>query len=150
MPNSVLFVCLGNICRSPACEGICKSVTKGAVRAESAGSCGYHVGEPPDERTQRVCRENGIDISTKRARQIRLDDWTKFTVIAALDHSIRSDLEKLRPPGATAKLVLFNAPGGIEDPYFGKIEGFRRMFQTIAKAMQPFLAEPGLVERRPQ
>jgi protein-tyrosine phosphatase len=143
---SVLFVCLGNICRSPACEGICRSVTNGAVLVESAGSIGYHAGESPDSRSQRVCSENGIDISGQHARQISEADWTRFSVIAALDASVLSNLQRMRPPNATAQLVLFNAPDGVPDPYYGGMDGFRSMFQSISAAMQPFLSQYGLIQ----
>jgi protein-tyrosine-phosphatase len=142
--KSVLFVCLGNICRSPACEGVCKMLTKGAIRVESAGTIGYHAGESPDSRSQRVCKENGVDISKQRSKQIDQSAWTTFTVIAALDSSVLSDLESERPPNATAKLVLFNAPDGIDDPYYGGVDGFRAMFQTILSGMPAFLKEHGL------
>jgi protein-tyrosine phosphatase len=143
--KSVLFVCLGNICRSPACEGICKSITKGSVQVESAGTYGYHIGESPDDRSQQACRENGVDISSHRGRKISQDDWTKFKVIAALDDSVLSDLKHCRPSNATAKLVLFNAPAGVDDPYYGNLEGFRKMYQLISKIMPSFLTEHGLL-----
>jgi protein-tyrosine phosphatase len=143
--KSILFVCLGNICRSPACEGICRNLTRGSLQVDSAGTGGFHIGESPDRRSQRVCKENGVDISGQRARQICRGDWTKFTVIAALDQSVLDDLEAERPENATAKLVLFNAPNGIDDPYYGGVDGFKGMFQTISSTMHPFLREHGLV-----
>jgi protein-tyrosine phosphatase len=143
--KSVLFVCLGNICRSPACEGICRSITQGAVRVESAGTCSFHVGESPDRRSQAACKEIKIDISSQRAKQIKKADWTRFSVIAALDSSVLSDLEHSRPANATAKLVLFNPPDGIPDPYYGGSEGFRTVVATIQAAMRPFLTEHGLL-----
>ena len=87
----VLFVCLGNICRSPACEGICRSIVGDRVCVDSAGTCSFHVGQSPDSRSQRACKDNGIDISHQRARQVTKADWTKFDVIAALDDSVHHD-----------------------------------------------------------
>jgi protein-tyrosine phosphatase len=143
--KSILFVCLGNICRSPACEGICRNVSRGSLRVDSAGTCGFHIGESPDRRSQRVCKDNGVDIGKQRARQISPADWTTFTVIAALDASVFDDLQAQRPENATAKLVLFNAPDGIDDPYYGGVDGFRAMFQTISATMHPFLRQHGLI-----
>jgi protein-tyrosine phosphatase len=142
--KSVLFVCLGNICRSPACEGICRSIAKGAVTVESAGSIGFHIGESPDRRSQNACKEIGVDISAQRAQQIKKADWTRFSVIAALDQSVFRDIERARPSNATAKLVLFNAPDGVPDPYYGDFEGFRRMVAVIQRVMPQFLSENGL------
>ena len=143
--KSVLFVCLGNICRSPACEGICRSIVNDSVLVDSAGSCGYHSGQSPDDRSQKVCKQNGIDISRQRARQITRGDWTKFTVIAALDQSVYDTLKSMRPENATAKLVLFNGPKGIDDPYYGGQDGFKKMFNEIKAAMTPFLKSNGLI-----
>jgi protein-tyrosine phosphatase len=124
---------------------VCKGLTKGTIVAESAGTIGYHTGESPDDRSQAVCKENGIDISGQRARQISRADWTRFNVIAALDSSVLADLEEMCPANATAKLVLFNPPNGIPDPYYGRVDGFRSMLQTISAAIEPFLREHGLI-----
>jgi protein-tyrosine phosphatase len=112
---------------------------------DSAGTCSFHCGESPDRRAQRACKDKGVDIGRHRARQITQADWTKFTVIAALDRSILSALEEQRPEDATAELVLFNAPGGVGDPYYGEAEGFARMFETISATMDAFLREHRLI-----
>lgn len=143
--KSVLFVCLGNICRSPACEGICRSITNGSIRVDSAGTCSFHVGQSPDSRSRRVCKENGVDISQQRARQIKKSDWNEFDVIAALDSSVYSDLKMMMPKNPKAKLVLFNAPKGIDDPYYGGVNGFQDMFNEIKGVMPTFLKENELI-----
>jgi protein-tyrosine phosphatase len=83
------------------------------------------MGQSPDRRSQAACKEVNIDISCQRAKQIKKADWTRFSVIAALDSSVLSDLEHSRPTNAIAKLVLFNPPDGVPDPYYGDSEGFR-------------------------
>jgi protein-tyrosine phosphatase len=143
--KSLLFVCLGNICRSPACEGICKSVVGGSILVDSAGTGSWHVGSSPDQRSIKACRDHGVDISQQRARQVTRADFNKFTVIAALDHEILSECESMQPSGSTAKVVLFNAPIGIDDPYYGDAKGFEIMFENISKALKPFLTAQGLL-----
>ena len=144
--KAVLFVCLGNICRSPACEGICKLIVKDRLTVASAGTSTWHRNECPDERSQEICMKHGIDISGYRARQIRADDWMLFDVIAALDQTVYETLQSARPEDAKAKVVLFNAPNGIADPYYGGRTGFQKMFNQIFDTMEPFLKENGLLE----
>ena len=141
--NSVLFVCLGNICRSPAAEGICRAINMHVV-CDSCATGSWHSGQSPDTRSQNACKKHGIDISKHRAKTIKTADWSRYQVIAALDDSIYSELEYRRPCNASAKLVLFNAPNGVEDPYYGGPEGFEDMYMKIAKAMPKFLEENGL------
>jgi protein-tyrosine-phosphatase len=143
--KSILFVCLGNICRSPACEGICKSIVNNSIAVDSAGTSSEHSGGSPDSRSVSVCRKHGISISDQRARKLTKADFSKFTVIAALDPYIFADCKRVQPPGSTAKLVLFNAPKGIDDPYYGGTDGFEVMFGNITSAMRPFLTENGLL-----
>lgn len=143
--KSVLFVCLGNICRSPTCEGICKQISEGEVDAQSASTSSWHRNECPDERSQEICQKNGIDISGHRARAIRNDDWDYFDVIAALDQKVLETLNGIKPQKSTAKLVLFNAPTGIGDPYYGGRTGFQKMFNQIYDAMPHFLEDNELM-----
>ena len=144
--KSVLFVCLGNICRSPTCEGICRLISNGEVDAQSASTSSWHRNECPDERSQEICQKHGIDISGHRARAIRNDDWEYFDVIAALDQKVLETLSGMRPQNSTAKLLLFNAPDGVGDPYYGGRTGFQKMFQQIYNAMGDFLKDNGLVK----
>nr|1P8A_A Chain A, protein tyrosine phosphatase [Tritrichomonas suis] len=142
--KAVLFVCLGNICRSPACEGICRDMVGDKLIIDSAATSGFHVGQSPDTRSQKVCKSNGVDISKQRARQITKADFSKFDVIAALDQSILSDINSMKPSNCRAKVVLFNPPNGVDDPYYSS-DGFPTMFASISKEMKPFLTEHGLI-----
>ncbi len=137
---SVLFVCLGNICRSPMAEGVFRAVAEQRrlpVHAESAGTASYHVGHPPDARAIEVARAHGIDIAGQSARQIERDDFYRFRHIIALD---RANLEALRvkaPRGATASLaMLMDAVAGREgepvaDPYYGDAAAFEIAWRVI-------------------
>ena len=138
---SLLFVCTGNICRSPACEAICQKLVPTYVTVDSAAISSHHRNESPDERTQQICRKNGIDISNHRARQIRRDDWLLFDYIIALDENIYSTLEQMKPSDSKSNLVLFSPPNGIHDPYFGGRTGFKKMFDEIQSGMIPFLEQ---------
>ena len=140
-------MCLGNICRSPTCEGICRLISNGEVDAQSASTSSWHRNECPDERSQEICQKHGIDISGHRARAIRNDDWEYFDVIAALDQKVLETLSEMRPPNSTAKLLLFNAPDGVGDPYYGGRSGFQKMFQQIYNAMGDFLLNNNLIDQ---
>lgn len=138
-PKNILFVCTGNICRSPVCEAVCKEKTNGKVNVDSAAISWHHRDEAPDKRTQDICIKNGIDISGHRSRQIRWDDWILNDVIVALDNKIYETLQQMKPANSKAKLVLFSPPFGLHDPYFGGRTGFVKMFKDIDNGMLPFL-----------
>ncbi|PWC36383.1 low molecular weight protein-tyrosine-phosphatase [Azospirillum sp. TSO35-2] len=134
----VLFVCTGNICRSPTAEGVFRQLAAnagldGVVAADSAGTHGYHVGEPPDPRTRRAALTRGVDLSDLRARKVTAADFTRFDHILAMDHGHLADLRRLAPPDATAALRLFldDAPGlqgrAVPDPYYGGAAGFEEV-----------------------
>ncbi|HEY1071722.1 low molecular weight protein-tyrosine-phosphatase [Brevundimonas sp.] len=133
MIPSVLFVCLGNICRSPLAEAAFREEArrlKLEVVVDSAGTGGWHVGEPPDPRAQAVARRNGVDISALRARQVKPADFRRFTHVVALDDDNLANLRRLAPADATAELsLLLDHVEGREgqpvaDPYFGDDDGF--------------------------
>ena len=133
MTYSVLFVCLGNICRSPLAEAAFREVArrlKLGVTVDSAGTGNWHVGDPPDPRAQAVARKNGVDISALRGRQVKPADFRRFTHIVALDEDNLANLRRLAPPDATAELsLLLDHVEGREgqpvaDPYFGDDDGF--------------------------
>ena len=145
--KSILFVCLGNICRSPACEGVCKFFARDDLIVESASTSSWHRNEGPDERAQEICLKHGIDITGHRSRPIRSDDWSRFDIIAALDDSCFQTLEQAKPSDAHAKVVLFNPPNGIADPYYGGRTGFQKMFDQIFKTMQNFLEDNDLLPK---
>ncbi|EAY07018.1 low molecular weight phosphotyrosine protein phosphatase, putative [Trichomonas vaginalis G3] len=143
--KSVLFVCLGNICRSPAAEGICRSMAK-HLHVDSCGTGPWHVGQHPDSRSITACKNHNIDIKSHVARTIKKNDWQTFDVIAALDQSIYNELKDMMPAKSKSKLVLFNAPRGIDDPYYGGQDGFENMYSIISGHMPTFLKENDLLE----
>jgi len=130
---AVLFVCLGNICRSPLAEAAFRKAAADAgieAIADSAGTAGYHIGSPPDPRSIDTAASEGIDISDLRARQLAVADFTAFTHIFAMDHQNLSDVEALRPLDATAQVALLmdvvtgREGAAIADPYYGGEENF--------------------------
>ena len=147
---SVLFVCLGNICRSPMAEGAFRQLAQAAripVECDSAGTGNWHVGEAPDLRAQAAVARNGGDISGARARQVRLQDFYDFTHIIALDSTNLRDLKRLRPSDATAdlSLLLDHVPGragqAVADPYYGDAAGFDVTWQDVAAGAKALLAK---------
>ncbi len=147
---NVLFVCLGNICRSPLAEAAFRrEVSRIGMVAEvgSAGTGGWHVGKAPDRRAQAVARRHGIDISGYRARQVQQEDFHRFTHIVALDLENLAVLEALKPPDATAKLSLLldHVDGrkreAVADPYYGGAAGFDVTWADVTAGAQ------GLVQR---
>jgi protein-tyrosine phosphatase len=146
--RSILFVCLGNICRSPACEGICRTVCGGRIIVDSASTSVVHVNESPDERAVAVCSRHGIDIREHRARQMTAYDWLRFDVIAVLDPNVLNNIICSKPDEHKARVILFNAPDGIADPYYGGRLGFQRMFEQISSKMKSFLVESGILTEK--
>ncbi|MCT4654214.1 MAG: low molecular weight phosphotyrosine protein phosphatase [Cohaesibacter sp.] len=150
-PRSILFVCLGNICRSPLAEGVMRQKVRQAGMEErffldSAGVGAWHVGNRPDRRSEAVGALHGADLSDLRARQVGLDDFYQFDLILAMDHSNLGDLEAMRPDNATAQLALYRAYCGegaldVPDPYYGGDHGFEEVYQMIAKGSDALLAE---------
>ena len=140
----VLFVCTGNICRSPTAHGVFLHKLRAAgladrVRVDSAGTHGYHVGDPPDERTQAHALRRGYDLSGLRARQILREDFRSFDRILAMDRGHLSILRRKAPAGY-AGLGLFMdyarpSPGSeVPDPYYGGAQGFERVLDMIEQA----------------
>lgn len=140
---SVLFVCLGNICRSPLAEAALRARADAAgldLSIDSAGTGAWHVGEPPDGRAQATAQRHGIDISAYRGRQAVAADFRRFTHIYALDHDNLARLRRLRPADATAELgLLLDVVPGLEgqavaDPYYGGDEGFEMTWAQVDAA----------------
>jgi protein-tyrosine phosphatase len=128
MARSVLFVCLGNICRSPLAEAAFRAEAERLgldVEVDSAGTGDWHLGYPPDPRAAAVAKRQGVDISHLRARQVTADDFRRFDHIVALDSNNLSDLERMRPPDSKARLSLLldHVEGregqAVADPYYG-------------------------------
>ena len=129
MKPSVLFVCLGNICRSPLAEAALREEAARLgidLEIDSAGTADWHVGRPPDERAIAVARKNGAEISHLRARQVTAEDFRRFDYVVALDEKNLRNLRALRPPGGKAELSLLldHVEGGegqpVADPYYGQ------------------------------
>lgn len=153
--TSVLFVCLGNICRSPLAEGAFRKVVEdlGAgerVLIDSAGTGGWHQGEAPDPRSIAVAARNGIDISAQRARQVVKADFSRFEYILAMDNSNLTNLRKLSPAETPARLRLFLEAEGMDvpDPYYGGPAGFETVFRMVMQGAEDLAAELGLGRRR--
>jgi protein-tyrosine phosphatase len=141
----VLFVCTGNICRSPTAEGAFRAAVAAAglsdrILAASAGTHGYHVGEPPDPRSIATARRFGIDLGAQRARQVGAGDFTGFRYVLAADRGHLAWLRRHAPAGATARIELmtaFAAEGRDEevgDPYYGGQDGFDRVWRQVQAA----------------
>jgi protein-tyrosine phosphatase len=141
--QKVLFVCLGNICRSPTAEGVLRhllrqSAPELAVEVDSAGTADYHIGEPPDLRSQRAALSRGIDLSTLRARQVAPRDFVHFDLMLAMDRQNLRALEAMRPAGSRARVRLFleyAAHAGrleVPDPYYGDASGFEEVLDLCA------------------
>ncbi|RXJ68684.1 protein tyrosine phosphatase [Halarcobacter ebronensis] len=133
--NSILFVCLGNICRSPLAEGIAKEYVKQKglnIRCDSAGTGSWHIGEKPCDNSIKVAKQNGIDISNQRARQVNQKDFKEFDLIVALDDSNIVNLKKMGCNNVV-KLGNFGFEGqDVPDPYFfNGFEGFDKVFNMI-------------------
>jgi protein-tyrosine phosphatase len=141
--NSLLFVCLGNICRSPLAEGALRAeaARRGLeLVVDSAGTGNWHAGEPPDERAVTVAARNGVDITALRARQVTRADFARFDHIVALDHTNLKDLRRLAAPDGSARLSLLLdwVPGrqgqAVADPWFGEAEGFDATWADVTAA----------------
>lgn len=142
-PVSVLFVCLGNICRSPLAEGLflrhaARAGTLDVFRVDSAGTSNEHSGELPDPRTRTNASGHGLELK-HRARQVKADDFHRFDWLLAMDQENYRNLERLQPAGAPARLHLLigpelqTAPAHVEvpDPWYGGPEGFETVFQLL-------------------
>lgn len=132
----ILFVCLGNICRSPTAEGVVRDIAGREfpgvpVEVDSAGTADYHVGEPPDRRSVAAARRRGYDISGLRARQVTAADFAKFDYVLAMDRANLAELERIGARGrAHVGLFMAFAPGGdteVPDPYYGGAADFERV-----------------------
>lgn len=143
-PTGVLFVCMGNICRSPTAEGVFRKLQREqapqlSLRLESAGTHAYHVGEPPDERAILTAQAHGIDISQHRGRVVTRADFAAFDYILAMDRTNLARLQQQRPRAARARLHLLLEFAGtdvsdeVPDPYYGGVDGFERVLQLITR-----------------
>ena len=140
----LLMVCLGNICRSPLAEGALRAQLAQRrldwVEVDSAGTGGWHAGEPPDRRSIAIAAEAGVDIRAQRARKLRQGDFEHFDWLLCADRSVLRDVRAMAPAGASAQAVLLLEWAGqgdgaeIPDPYTGDAEDFRRVWAMVDAA----------------
>ncbi len=151
----ILFVCMGNICRSPLAEGIFRHIALNAGRAAefdigSAGTGGWHRGNPPDPRSIAIAAAHGIDISKQRARQVVAGDFAEHDLILALDRDNLRNLQKMVPAAHAGKLHLFNryalsTGDDIPDPYYGNRDDFEQVYSMLLTGCKALLETAGKV-----
>ncbi len=141
----LLFVCMGNICRSPTAEGVFRKVWQEhapelELRIDSAGTHAYHIGEPPDPRAQRAALRRGVDLSGQRARRVRPDDFERFDLVIAMDLANVEALRETAPAEhhERIRLMLEFAPQlgrtEVPDPYYGSMNGFEHVLDLVEEA----------------
>lgn len=149
---AVLFLCLGNICRSPLAEGAARAAfAKAGIAAllDSAGTGDWHVGHPPDRRAQAEARRRGVAIGDLRARQLCRDDFYRFDLILAADRDNLADARAHAPADATARLRLMldlvpsRAGESVADPYFGSDDGFSQTWDDVSAVAAALVAGVG-------
>ena len=154
MPDktSILFVCMGNICRSPTAHGVMRKLLEDEggslnIELDSAGTHAWHVSEAPDPRAQRAALARDVDISDLHARAVETSDFHEFDYILAMDHDNLANLDKIRPPNSTAIVALMlsyaekNSFQEVPDPYYGGKEGFERVLDMLEDASRGLLTE---------
>jgi protein-tyrosine phosphatase len=150
LQSRVLFVCMGNICRSPTAEGIFRKRVDDAglsreILVDSAGTHGYHVGEPPDERACRAALQRGYDLSTLRARKVEREDFQRFDIVLAMDRDNYAHLARLVQPSSAHKLKLMMEYSArfrgrdVPDPYYGGERGFDLVLDMLEDASRGLL-----------
>lgn len=146
----ILFVCLGNICRSPTAEGVLRTIAEREapeleLEVDSAGTAGYHVGDPPDPRTQAAASRRGYDLSGLRARVVAPEDFERFDLILAMDRENLAVLQRRAPAVARSRVRLFLefAPEAgtseVPDPYYGGPNGFEEVLDLVESASRRLL-----------
>lgn len=148
MTSRILFVCLGNICRSPTAEGVFRALMPEAS-TDSAGTADWHVGKPPYGPMQSAAKSRGYDLSDLRARQFTGADFDRFDLIIAMDDSNCVEIEALRPPGSVTPVHLFTdfAPGSdmdhVPDPYYTRdFDGALDLIEEAARGLRRHMSSP--------
>lgn len=147
----VLFVCTGNICRSPTAEGVFRAFVEraglaGRIEVDSAGTHSYHIGDPPDPRAIAHAKRRGYDLSALRARQVKGADFERFDLILACDHGHHGLLRRLAEKAQHGRIAMFldYAPElgltEIPDPYYGGPDGFEHVLDVVERASEGLLA----------
>jgi protein-tyrosine phosphatase len=150
----ILFVCLGNICRSPTAEAVFRDLVSRAsmpfeIEVDSAGTHAYHAGDPPDERAIAAARRRGIDMSRLRARKVLAEDFERFDLLLAMDEQNLRQLRELAPSSRRdrVRLLLDYAPQlerrEVPDPYYGDATGFEEVLDLVEEAARGLLAALG-------
>ena len=146
IPVSVLFVCTGNICRSPTAEGVFRHLVKreglaDKINVDSAGTHGYHVGNPPDKRSQGAAKKRGYDLSEQRARQFSREDCRRFDYILVMDET---NYQIVKPQCPKVQKFLSFAPHlnteDVPDPYYSGAQGFEQVLDMVEAASEGLLA----------
>jgi len=148
--TKVLFVCLGNICRSPTADGIFRQLVareklEQKILVDSAGTGDWHIGKAPDSRTVAAAHQRGYDLSILRARQVNTKDFAEFDYVLAMDKSNLLDLQRMKPSTYTGHLGLFLEFGvrgdyhEVPDPYYGGNDGFELVLDLVEDAAQGLL-----------
>ena len=151
MEVKVLFACMGNICRSPTAEAVFRARVEEAglaqrILIDSAGTHDYHIGDPPDMRTQRAALQRGYDMSTLRGRQVEVADFIRFDYVLAMDRANLAILQRLCPQAQRERLGLFleyaeqHDEREVPDPYYGGADGFERVLDMVEDASDGLLA----------
>ncbi len=149
---SVLFVCMGNICRSPTAHGVFRSLVlqeklADAIEIDSAGTHAYHVGNEPDRRAQETARRRGIDLSDLVARRVDPTDFDRFDYVVAMDQDNYLSLSEICPEEHRDKIYMFmdfaaeTRSREVPDPYYGGAAGFERVFDMVEAASAGLLTE---------
>ncbi len=149
---SIVFICMGNICRSPTAEAVFRAkVEESGLEKhffiDSAGTHDYHIGKPPDQRSQRAAKQRGYDMSMLRGRQVVVEDFFRFDYLLAMDENNLSILHKLRPHGVKSHLGLIlefaqhHHEREVPDPYYGGVDAFERALDMLEDASEGLLLQ---------
>lgn len=151
MTRRVLFVCLGNICRSPLAEGVFRHLVAEAgledgIEIDSAGTGGWHVGEAPDPRSQEIAARHGVSLDGQSARRVTPEDFEYFDWVVAMDAENESELHRRAPADARARIVRLrdfdpDGAGDVPDPYYGGPQGFDVVYAMVERSARAFLDE---------
>ncbi len=148
----VLFVCMGNICRSPTAQGMFEALVEqaqltGRIHIDSAGTHAYHIGEPPDARAREAASRRGIELDRQRARRIDPVDFGRFDYVVAMDRSNLDDLHTICPDEHREKLYLLLdfaqhlSQRDVPDPYYGGAQGFERVLDLVEEGARGLLED---------
>ena len=148
----VLFVCLGNICRSPTGEGVFQTLVQreglsNSISIDSAGTAAYHIGEPPDQRSQAAAKRRGINLDGQRARRVKAPDFQEFDYLLAMDADNHANLMRMCPAGSEHKVHLMLDFGegtegqDVPDPYYVGGDGFEVVLDLIENASNGLLGD---------